>query len=202
MTISRVYGCPGTLRHPPHQFRYLHHPSVEADPLPRYCAQCGYDSEGEDIPEAVTAPHIAKTIGKTVDDMYRGMEEGAEHRAAMAMEQFGLDKDESAQLKITNMRDDIHTGDTSDIPVKNEITKIMAEAPQGTFGFQSRDQGWEYSQAAHQTPIIAERNPGARTMHQLRSAHAAFTSTAGHAGATTSSMPALETTRPDYRRRV
>ena len=134
--------------------------------------------------------------------MYREMEAGAEHRANIAMEQFGLDSGEAAVMKITDMRDGLREGDASDVPVSNAVTQVMEQAPPGVFGFQDGERGLGYSQVAHDTPILAERNPGARTQQMLRKAHAANTGNIGHAGATTSTMPALETVQPGYRRRV
>lgn len=200
MTIARTYQCPGTDRHPSHKFRYIHHPSVEADPLPRFCGICGFDSEGEDLEEALSMPHLAKTIGKTVDTMYRDMEAGAEHRANVAMEQFGMDASEASAMKITDMKDGMREGDTSDKPMVNDVTRIMESAP-GVFGFQDAARVLGYSQVAHDTPVLAERNPGARTQAALRRHHAQTTAH-GHAGGTTSTLPALETTAPGYRPRV
>lgn len=172
---------------------------MEADPLPRYCAVCGFDSEGDvGYDQALTTPHLGKSIRKTVDDMHRQMEDGAEHRANVAREQFGLDSDEVANMKMTDMKDNLHPGDTSAVEVKNPVTEIMAAAPQGTFGFQGAA-GLGYSGPVAEGPFP---NAGARAQASLRKAHAQFTSASGMAGAATSSMPALETTSPNYRRRV
>ena len=199
VTIARTYLCPGTDAHPAHQFRYLHHPNVDADPLPRFCGVCGFDSEGAEPEQAVTAPHIAMPIKATVDNMYRAMEEGSEHRANMAMEQFGLNSSEVSMMKITDMKDNLRSGDTSDMSVNNSVSQTMQQIEQarpGTVGFAGgANNGVGYSQTGH-------GNHGLRAMAQLRGQHAAFTGAAGHAGATTSSMPALETTNPGYRRRV
>lgn len=147
-------------------------------------------------------PHLARPIAANVDGLYRSMEEGAEHRANLAMEHFGLDKDEASLMKMTNMKDGLIQGDTSEIEVSNTVTQIMSAAPPGLFGFQDRGQGLSYSQLAHDTPIAAERNPGARAQQEVRKAHARAMQNSGHAGEVTSSMPALETMNPGYRRRV
>ncbi len=197
MTKIRVYACPGTETHPPHQFRYLHHPSVEADPLPRYCSVCSFDSQGEDMPAALTTPHLAKSIKGVVDTMHREMEAGAEFRAQMAQEQFGLDASEAALMKETNMKDNLRAGDTSFIEVNNPVSQVMAAAP-GVTGFQGAN-GLGYSGAVSQG---AFPNAGAHAAKSLRELHARNTQGAGHSGPVMSTLPALETTLPTYRPRV
>ena len=198
MTIARTYACPGHGKHPQHQFTYLHHPSVAADPLPRYCGTCGYDSEGEEPEPAVTSPHIALPIKTTVDTLHRDMEAGADFRAAMAREQFGLDAEDVAPMKLGDMKDSLRPGDTSDVPVNNDISRLMAAAPPGYFGFQG-GQGVGYSEPVSTGPFP---NMGARTQKAVREAHVANTADPRHVGHKTSSVPALETTQPGYRVRV
>jgi hypothetical protein len=200
MPRARTYECPGTAAHPPHQFTFLHHPSVAADPLPRYCGVCGYDSHEEDgYDEALTSPHIGKSIKMTVDQMHRQMEDGAQFRADIAQEKFGLDSQDASIMKMTDMRDGLRMGDTSDAKLApSPVTQVMDAAPVGMFGFQG-SAGLGYSGAVAEGPFP---NAGARTQAMVRQHHANFTATSGQVGATTSSMPALETTSPNYRRRV
>lgn len=198
MARARTYACPGNGDIGPHQFTYLHHPSVEADPLPRFCAHCGFDSEGEEMEPALTTPHIGKPIRQVVDNMHREMEAGAEHRANLAMEHHGMDSADAAVMKMTDMKDHLHEGDISAVEVKNDITKVMEAAPPGMFGFQGA-QGLGYSGPVAEGPFP---NAGARTQAALRKQHANYTSASGMAGAATSSLPALETVAPGYRRRV
>jgi len=193
-----AYGCPACQK----EFSHAHHPSVEADPAPRYCPLCGYDSTLTDYTETVAMPHIASGRAKGIDDHRRATEEGANFRADIAMEKFGLDPEAAAMLKDTNQRDGLRMGDTSDMPVNNPVSQVMASAPAGTFGFQDRGQGLNYSQMAHNTNNAAERNPGARTQAAVRAIHARNMANSGHVGATTSSMPANETLQPGYRSRV
>jgi len=132
MTIQLTYECPGTDDHPPHRFRYMHHPSIEDDPLPRFCGICGYDSmEGFD--KAIVAPHIAKSIGKAVDGTYRQMEAQSEDRMHAAAEMTGGDISEFSDLKITNLQDNLREGDIAAVPVVNEVTKAIDANP-GLFG--------------------------------------------------------------------
>jgi hypothetical protein len=199
MTKAMRYRCPGTVAHPAHEFTYTHHPSILLDPLPRFCGICGYDSNGDPVEPALTTPHIGLTIRKTVDDMHRQMEVGAEHRANIAMEHFGLDSSDAAVMRETNSRDSLRMGDTSDAPVNNPITQMMEAAPPGLFGFRDAGSGVGFSESVSTGP---HPNVGARTQMSLRRLHRDFTSTSGMASSASSSMPALETVAPGYRARV
>jgi hypothetical protein len=171
------------------------------DPPPRFCPYCGYDSQGvEPMTETVAMPHIGRPIKAIVDNQFREMEQGSIDRANIAMEEFGLDTAAANELKITNMKDGLREGDTSNIPVNNEVSRAMESAPQGAFGFEGgAAQGLGYSASVATGPLP---NAGGRTAALLREKHRQFTSTAGHVGATTSSNPALETTSPLYKTRV
>ena len=203
MTVNRTYACPGNPEHRSpalragHQFSYLHHPNPDEDPVPRYCPKCGLDSEGEEPDLALATPHIGQPIKGVVDNMHRDMEAGAEFRANIAAEQFGLDTAEANGMKLGDMKDGLRQGDTSDIEVKNDITRTMEAAPPGMFGFQSNGIG--YSGAVPEGP---HPNAGAHAQKAVRAAHARTMGNAGHAGAVTSSLPALETTNPGYKVRV
>ena len=59
--------------------------------------------------------------------------------------------------------------------------------------------GVQYSSAVQQGRYP---NAGARAMQGVRAFHQNFTAGAGHAGATTSDMPGLETQQPGYRKRA
>ena len=148
--------------------------------------------------ESVAMPHIGKPIRATVDNLHRDMEAGAEFRAQQAMEQFGLDTADANMLKLGDMKDGLRAGDTSDVTVVNDITRVMETAPTGAFGFQGA-QGIGYS-----GPVAtgAYPNMGARTQKVVRQAHVSNTADPRHVGHKTSSMPALETTSPNYRVRV
>jgi hypothetical protein len=204
MTKARTYQCDGNPSHrnpvlrAPHQFTYLHHPTVDADPVPRYCPKCGFDSEDEEPTEAITSPHIALSIKGVVDNMHKEMEAGADFRAAMARDQFGLDAEDVAPMKFGDMKDGLRPGDTSDVPVQNDISRLMTAAPPGMFGFQG-GQGVGYSGPVSEGPFP---NMGARTQKEVREAHVANTADPRHVGHKTSSVPALETTQPGYRVRV
>jgi hypothetical protein len=171
------------------------------DPPPRYCPHCAYDSRGsEPMAEGIAMPHLGRPIKNIVDNQYRQMEQGSIDRAQMAQEEFGLDTEAANAMKITDQKDGLREGDTSFVPVNNEVSRALDQAPPGQFGFQGgAAQGLGYSASVATGPLP---NAGARTAALLRQQHAKFTSTAGHAGATTSSAPALETDSPGYRKRV
>jgi hypothetical protein len=170
------------------------------DPPPRFCPHCAYDSQGtEPMAEGVAMPHIGKPIKGIVDGQYRDMEAGSIERANIAMEEFGLDTAAANELKITNQKDGLREGDTSNIAVNNEVSR-MVEANPNQFGFAGgAQQGLGYSASVPTGPLP---NAGGRTAALLREKHRQFTSSAGHIGATSSSNPALETTNPLYRTRV
>lgn len=192
--ICKRYACPDCA----YQFTYEHHPSIEADPAPRYCPKCGFDSEEGDYDPAVVMPHIGHPVRQNVDGLHRAMEEGEQFRADMAQEQFGMDAEGARAMKMTDMKDHIHEGDTSYVPVNNEVSRLIEQAPPGNVGFVGA-QGLGYSGSVGEGMYP---NAGAKAQRELRRAHAAYTASAGHAGATSSSLPALETTAPTYRRRV
>lgn len=159
-------------------FVYDHHPSIEADPLPSNaaCPHCHFMSE-DDYPAAIVAPHIAKPIRATVDNMHAQMEEGAQFRANMARERFGLSEEEARQLTETNSLDNLREGDTSNIPVNNVVTQAIAANPQAY--------GWQggAAQGAALSPQVASGpfpNAGLRALQQVRSTHSQFVASTGH----------------------
>lgn len=182
--VRRRYSCPECAK----QFTYDHHPSIAADPLPRFCPHCGFDATGEfETPPA--APAISRGMVQRTDNLMRAGQEGADFRANMAREALGLDAEGAAAIR-----------DISAAPVHNEVTQAMAAAPTGTVGFNPVN-GVGYSAAVSQGLYP---NAGARAMQGVRDFHQKFTAGAGHAAtATTSSdLPAVETQQPGYRRRA
>lgn len=181
-------------------FIYDHHPSIEADPLPEdaACPHCHFVAE-DDYPAAIVAPHIAKPIRATVDNMHAQMEEGSQFRANMARERFGLSEEEARQLTETNSLDNLREGDTSAMPVNNIVTQAIEANPQAY--------GWQggAAQGAQLAPQVASGpfpNAGLRAMDQVRAAHTAMVASSGHRTQAQSSLPALETLQPGYRKRA
>ena len=134
MPVKKVYACPGTDKHPPHHFGYLHYPDLERDPLPRFCGICGADSEAETFAAQPSAPHIEKSIRRAGDATFRQMEGQAEERMDMAAEMTGMDRSEFNDLKITDIKDNQREGDTANVEVHNDVTKAMEVAPEN-YGF-------------------------------------------------------------------
>lgn len=189
MARLRIYECP----HCTGSFEVFHMQNDE--PPPRFCQLCGYDTDEEPLVQPLSAPHIAKAVGKATDNIYRATEEGAQHRVTMAQEMFGLDTESANALKITDMRSGTRPGETAAMPVINPITQFMNANPNsGGFGQTA------VSSAAHEAAVRTgyAPNAGAHAMADLRKTHAKFVQNAGHAGPTTSNAPALETQMPGY----
>ena len=111
MAKIRRYKCPACAG----EFDFMHHPSDE--PPPRFCPICGHDSEAEDpLTLAITAPHIQKSIVKAVDATYNQMVAQADERIAAAVEATGQDAADFADMKITDLRDNLRPGDIAAPP--------------------------------------------------------------------------------------
>lgn len=157
-------------------------------PLP----DCDYVSNVDPNDDGVVMPFISKAKNRAVDDMYRAMERGSEHRMRMAAEATGLPVSELSDMKLTNMKDNAHQGEASAMPPpRNAVTERMDQmrARGMAVGFGSN--GAETSMGVQTGPYP---NAGAHAMQRVREMHAA-------AGNATSERPALETLQPGYRRR-
>lgn len=186
MPRLRKYVCPECSG----SFEVLH--PTSDDPPPRFCGRCGYDTQSaEPLVEPLPTPHIGKSIGGVVDNMYRGIEAGAEHRAHVA-QAMGVSPEDAGGLKITDMRDNAREGEASNVPVVNDVTRLMDSLPKESVGFTGASDGVQYSGAVQSGPFP---NAGARTMQRLRQMHSGQ-------GFVTSDRPALETQMPNYRPRV
>jgi hypothetical protein len=109
------------------------------EPPPPVCPLCGASTE--DTQPELSSPHIAKTIGKVADNVYRQMEAGAALRADIAGE---------PGLKLTDLRTDAAPGETSAVPVNNEISRFMAQT--GVGGAVDASSGASYAAAAATGP--------------------------------------------------
>jgi len=125
----RTYQCPDC----DGMFDHLH--SRWDEPPPPVCPLCGASTE--DTQPELSSPHIAKTIGKVADNVYRQMEAGAALRADIAGE---------PGLKLTDLRTDAVPGETSAVPVNNEISRFMAQT--GVGGAVDASSGASYAAAA------------------------------------------------------
>lgn len=92
--------------------------------FPDECPCCGQYIGLDGKPE-VAAPHIALKIGKSADNVYRAMENGADHRAEVAADILNIPKAELTDSKITNMRDNVRAGENSAPKLSSSANEIM-----------------------------------------------------------------------------
>ena len=177
LTKSVLYRCPSCVG----EFSYLHHPSIASDPAPRFCPLCGFDTESEALEQPPVAPAIGNAHAASLDQVYHQMEAGAAYRAELAGE---------PSLKITDLKDNLRAGDTSYVPVQNDVTRAMERQP-GNWGFSAQN-GLAQSQQAH-TGYMP--NAGLRALTGIRKQH-------GAGGNVVSDLPALETQQALYRPRL
>lgn len=116
MPVLRTYQCPDC----DGVFEHLHMRVVEEPPA--FCPLCGSSTSAE---AQLSAPHIAKSIGKVADGVYRQMSDGAEVRAAAAAEMMGVDPSEMSAMKMTNMRDDVRVGETSVVSAPTPVSAAL-----------------------------------------------------------------------------
>ena len=146
-------------------FKWLRHPSDE--PLPNFCPRCGSNLAAEPVfvPEA---PHVAKTIGKTADGVYRQMEQASRDHQYLAAEMTGDDPSDYAAMRLNDMPDYLRAGDiAAKIPTgPNPVSDAIAK---GIGGFNFGQTGAEYAQA---TGVGAFPHAGEATRQMLSGAHA------------------------------
>jgi hypothetical protein len=156
---------------------------------PEFCPMCRAQlSTGTD---EVAMPFIRSANMKKTDNVYRDMERGSEVRAQMASDMLGVPMSELSDMKITNLRDDKDQSRAPHIMVKNEVSKLMDNAPDAT-GFQAM--GAQLSSGTQMGPFA---NAGAKFQTKIREFHA------GKAGfSAMSDNPSNEVMNPNYRRRA
>ena len=128
--------CQGT-------FKWLRHPSDE--PLPNFCPRCGSNLAAEPVfvPEAA---HIAKSIGKTADGVYRQMEESSRQHTFLAAEMTGEHASEFSGMKITDMPDYLRPGDiAAKMPTQPYPVADAIAAGRGGFNMMAGNTGAEYA---------------------------------------------------------
>lgn len=79
------------------------------------------------------APHIARTVGKSADGVYRQMEEASKDRAELAAELGGGEAKDYESLKITDLADYLRPGDVAAKIPENPVSRQMANTGQGGF---------------------------------------------------------------------
>lgn len=158
MAHYQSYQCPdcnGT-------FRFLHHPDDECPP--DYCPLCGnFMGDTPELTFVPEAPHVAKTIGKTADNVYRMMEETSVHNARAVEEMTGV---EASNMKITDAQDYLRPGDQA----AKMPSAPAAAISNGQGGFQPLmgQTGRDYAAAASQG---AYAHAGEATRQLLASGH-------------------------------
>lgn len=162
MPRLRQYECPECLG----RFNWFHHPISE--PPPNFCPLCGAQMTAEPV-FVPTAPHIAKTIGKTADTVYRQMEQAGETRAQVAAEATGGDISDFAALKVSDMADYLRPGDIAAKIPDNPVSQAMRNSGQG--GFQPLG-GMSGADFAANTTQGAFPHAGEATRRNLVTGHA------------------------------
>jgi hypothetical protein len=181
----RTLECPACN----HRFeQYVHTPD---EPLPRFCSNCGIDSLTLDA--SLAAPALAKGTARNVDGVILAMEEGARFRAQKAAD-MGLSSAEASGLQITDQRDNMHSGETANVPVVNDVTRHMA-ALAASGAAVGHVPAAQYAKEMAAVASGPSPNAGARAGQKLKMLH-------GSQGGVTSEAPALETLNPNYQRRI
>jgi len=166
MPVMRSYQCPDCQG----IFDHLHMRST--DEPPAFCPLCGA-STGDVQPE-ISAPRIAKPIGKTGDAVYRGMEDGSAQRAAMAAEHLGCDVSDMSAMKVTDIKDNTREGETSNVVAANPVSNFMAQT--GVGGLQSSTQAAAFAASTNSGPYARageSARQGIVANHQQRAAQVA-----------------------------
>lgn len=113
---------------------------------PDECQICGEPMAEDKSDTAIVLPAFLSSKTKLNDKFYREQERSSEARAEKAAEAAGVPVSEMADLKITNMRDNVKPGEISAMPVQNAVTQHMeaVNAKGGQFGFAGNN-GLEFS---------------------------------------------------------
>lgn len=119
------------------KFRWL----AATEDYPDECPQCGEPIRSTRADDDIVSPNILSFANRTVDGVYRAMEKASEARVYEAAEQAGCDAADMADLKITNLRDNMKQGEIAAMPVVNDLTRHMdamkARNPNAHVGFGS-----------------------------------------------------------------
>jgi hypothetical protein len=167
------------------------------DPLqgfPEFCPNEGCESRiaHDRADDDIVLPFVRNHgFTKSVDDVYRKMEEGSITRAQIAAQITGSTEAEMSSLKITDLNDHQRPGDLAAKLPSNPVSDLMAAAPQVS-GFQPA-MGLQFSQ---QTGVGPQPNRGAQMRSALHSQHSEW-----FGGSASSDRPSNETMQPGYRRR-
>jgi hypothetical protein len=174
--MAVVIRCPACRT----KFRWL----AETEAYPSDCPQCGAYVGHDRADDDVVMPNILSFSTRCSDGVYKAMEKASQERVYQAAEMAGCDASDMADLKITNLRDNMKQGEIAAMPVVNDLTRHMdamrARNPNAHVGFGSDHNSiaMEYA-AGVATGHIAQGVPGsilprrgAQVGTALTSAHA------------------------------
>ena len=155
MPVMRTYRCGDC----GHEVEVLH--MNRTDPPPSSCAVC----DSLKAPDRqLSAPHIARPIGKSADSVYRQMEESSQARAEHVAEFTGESSGTTA-MKITDMNDHQRAGDIAAMRTVTPTTPNNMMAPSAAL---------EYARMTAQGPFPGAGAAAARaistTHHERRHA--------------------------------
>jgi len=151
MAKRRRYQCPDC----DGIFDFLHHPDNE--PPPPFCPLCGADVRTNPEKPKKRARRLKsaqvvwqpgdllykptnRVVSRSADSVYRSMEEAARQRQYDAAALLGEDPRKLTGMKITNLKDNVKTGEMSYAPssatkIQGSVVKIDgAPAGAGSFG--------------------------------------------------------------------
>lgn len=92
----------------------------DTDPFPSFCQCCGTSMTDAPIMLPSTF-RVGDWRNKTQDKVFRQMEASSIQRAKDAADMAGVPESEMAHLKITDMKDNLRTGDTSFVAPKSQV---------------------------------------------------------------------------------
>ena len=173
MPVMRTYECPDCGG----RFEFLH--MQRDEPPPTHCKLCRADMGV--VTHEMAAPHIAKSIGKVADNVYRQMENASAARAEMAAEAAGCDVSEMSALKITDLKDNARAGETSNVVARNEVSDFMQRTG-GATGVISAEQGLEYARSTTTGPYAGVGGSMIDPMKSTHWSNAAKVTAAGNVG--------------------
>ncbi len=96
---------------------FTHYGTSFPDRCPLCFAYVGLNGKPE-----VNLPFISKSANKAPDTLNRQMEAAADNRRYLAQEMTGSPLSDFDSMKHTNMKDGLHQGDTSFVPIRQSNT--------------------------------------------------------------------------------
>lgn len=122
-------------------------------PPPDFCPRCGaYVGETPDSKFTPKAPAV-HTKHRSLDKVYREMENGSAIRAQKAADILGVPVSDVPNIKITDMKDRPHEGEHSAIlPANNQVERLMAQVPRGLAGQATQMSGANFALATREGP--------------------------------------------------